>query len=646
MYLIMDDVLANVLTYRVIYQDILDLMKWGFEIKEVREKPIRFKFHKEDKKYHKLQMRHFLSNMILWYAFAVTDSADIMDESFIHNFVGTGNKEIMEYINNKILPNVDADLYTQNKIVDEIVYNMNAIAAAFAPIMGLGISVYSIIQMEKNNPEISNLIFGSIDPTLQPKQIEEELDRRTERLIQLFSEIDNDLKPLFVSGKNLSHGQFKEIAVKIGLKSDINGIVIPHMLDCNILVDGINKPSFFYIVAQSGRKSLILTKTKMGVPGAFSKKMNTNTTAAVLRKDYEMCNSIRPVMYHVNDDKFLKLLDKRYYYDDRGEMRCIDYEHNKDLIGKDIPVRSPCTCTSEEGICRFCYGDLYEINKDLFSAGAYAATKETNPIGQSILSSKHLQATHSNSVMFPAQFDDMFELTINEVSLRDDIEIGDEKFYLYLNNIQVEETEESEVYFVTEFSIINADGEVKYNISEDNQAKLYLSNQLTALCRKTKDRTLTFDLDNLDDDSSVLFFVEVKNKELTKPAQNIEKLLNTKDKLGCKTIDELCQKIAEQKIDAGFNFELVHDEMMIRELIRKASNEYERPDFSANGDISDYTILRLNSALFKNPSPIVSLSYGYLRKQLLSPELYHKHEDSHLDPLFVVNLSSVLPDKT
>ena len=104
--------------------------------------------------------------------------------------------------------------------------------------------------------------------------------------------------------------------------------------------------------------------------------------------------------------------------------------------------------------------------------------------------------------------------------------------------------------------------------------------------------------------------------------------------------------MAENKIDAGINFNLVHDEMIIRQLIRKKSNDMEFPDWSANGDLEDYQILRLNDALFKNPSPVVLLSYGYLRKQLLSPELYQKTAPSHLDPLFIANLSSVIDEDT
>jgi len=112
--------------------------------------------------------------------------------------------------------------------------------------------------------------------------------------------------------------------------------------------------------------------------------------------------------------------------------------------------------------------------------------------------------------------------------------------------------------------------------------------------------------------------------------------------MGAKTIDDVCQKMAEYLMKAGINYDLVHAEMIIRALVRKKSNDLEFPDFTRNGNHEDYQIMRLNAALFRNPSPTVSISTGYLRKQLLSPEFYKKDKPSYLDPLFVDKLSDVI----
>ena len=196
-----------------------------------------------------------------------------MTEDHIFNFKKFSIDDVVEYVNEKILPFHDGDFYSMNKTMDEICYHMTAISYAFCMLMGMSVSVYDIIQAEKRNPEMSEIIFGEIDPTLQPIEIEAEITRRTNRLIELFVNDpgDNDLKPLFISGKNLSPNQFKEILVQIGFKADINGNTIPIAIDSNFLITGLNKPSYLYINALSGRKSLILTKTKMGEPGRKSR---------------------------------------------------------------------------------------------------------------------------------------------------------------------------------------------------------------------------------------------------------------------------------------------------------------------------------------------------------------------------------------
>ena len=646
-YLCMDDVLQDKEHYVETYQDILDIMKYGFEVKEIREKEISFIFHRgEDpkKKKHTMQLRHFLSNLIFWYPFMECDLAEMLDESFIHNFYHSSMDKDIDFIDDKILPAMeDIDYHTQSRIIDEITHHMTAISEAFSGIYGLGISIYSIIQADKRNPEIGHIMHAKLDPNMQPNEIEDELNKRTNRLIDLFiHDTDNDLKPLFESGNALSKGQFKEIAVMVGLKSDINGTTVPWLINENILVDGLCTPTALYLDGMSGRKALIMSKTKMGEPGAFSKKATTAATPIQLRQDYKKCNTQKYVEYYIRDAMFLKMLDKRYYLDDDGQEKMLHYKKDTHLIGHRVLFRSPCTCASKEGICAYCYGGLYELNRDLFSAGAYAAIKDTEPLGQRVLSSKHLQMTHSDPIVMNDEFYKNFDLYSTDITVRQDMD-NDETLYIRIPEVFTEETEDTIDYYCTEFDVVSIGGQTVYKVSENTGAKLYLSPDLLAIYKKAKDKTKPISLESFDDESAVLFNVEVRNAELTRPIKNINALLNTNYKMGCKTIDEVCQAFAEQMLEAGINHNFVHNEMVIRALIRKGTNMLEDPDFGPNGDPEDYTILRLNDALFKNPSPTISLQYGYLKRQLMSPEFYEKDRPSHLDPLFVPQLSSVLP---
>lgn len=262
-------------------------------------------------------------------------------------------------------------------------------------------------------------------------------------------------------------------------------------------------------------------------------------------------------------------------------------------------------------------------------------TKESEPYGQKILSSKHSQITTSDIIKLCDDFHKLFELSSNEITIRQDFE---EEVYIEFENLSIEDTGDEEFYSTNSIKILDTKMKTMYKIYEENDTNFFLSPELIRLYKRSGGKPISL---SLFDDSSILFYAEVKNSELSKPLDDIEKLLNKNDHLGCKTISEICQKFLELKIDAGINYNAVHDEIIIRQLLRKKSNKYEEPDFSPLGDPKDYTILRLNDALFKNPSPVISLISSYLKKSLTSPELYKKTKKSPMDPMLLESIYGV-----
>ncbi len=650
-FLIMHEVMQSVQTFTVVFQDILDIMKYGFEKEEYRKKTIRIKFAKTDKRYITIELRHLLSNMILWRALIDIDKVEVLDESFLFDWSTFETKTLMKYINEKLLRIHDGDFASQNAMVNDICHSIINISHAFCLLMGLGVSLYDIREVARRNPEAHSLMHDAIDPTLEPDEIEHELTRRTNRLIDIIAHDTglNDLKPLFASGSGIKPAQFREFIVKIGFKADLSGNTIPILINGSFLMDGLSSPSQYYINALSGRKAAILGKISIGRPGAFAKKLSqVSAPVGYLRKDHECCDSITTISYHIKDDQFLKMLNGRYYYDQNGRLKQLNYNRDKHLIDGIWEFKSPITCTSDDGVCQYCYGHLFDINQSMASPGVLASLKLTEKLSQGLLSAKHSQSTHSNAIHFSDGFDDngIFETVSTEIGLRDDSN-NEEMLYIRFYDVSTEELDDSEFFFVTSFDVINDNRQVVYHVEEDGGAKMYLNECLVSKIRpKLRNRNgepLIVALDELDDDET-LFTIEVKNQELSEPIKIFEGFLNRKDHMGCRTISDLCQNFAESLIRMGTKYDLVHMEMVIRALIRKKSNIMQYPDFSASGDPTDWQIVRLNDALYYNPSALVSLSYGYLRKQLLSSELYDKSAPSHLDALFVPSLSEYIDD--
>ena len=92
----------------------------------------------------------------------------------------------------------------------------------------------------------------------------------------------------------------------------------------------------------------------------------------------------------------------------------------------------------------------------------------------------------------------------------------------------------------------------------------------------------------------------------------------------------------------GQKYDLVHCETIVRAFVRKKSNVLEYPDFTRAGNLNDWQIVTLNNSLQYHPSALVSIPYGFLRKQMLSTELYEKTAPSHLDTLYASTLSDYL----
>ena len=134
----------------------------------------------------------------------------------------------------------------------------------------------------------------------------------------------------------------------------------------------------------------------------------------------QTCNSKRPIIYEVKSNESLKKINRRYYYLDSSmsEMLCVNYKTDKWLIGKTIYLRSPMTCTCEDGICVACYGDLAYTNSEKnFNNGAFASAIMNNKIEQDILSTKHLLTTNSVKLEFSDDFYRFFTLDANKFKL-------------------------------------------------------------------------------------------------------------------------------------------------------------------------------------------------------------------------------------
>ena len=385
----------------------------------------------------------------------------------------------------------------------------------------------------------------------------------------------------------------------------------------------------------------------MGKAGHFGKTLTMLARTVRLSTSTIDCDTKHLVKYHVNDAKFLKKLNGKFYTlvkDDIKSLKPLKYEKCKDLIGKDIYVRSAATCALKNEICPKCFGLTANLNFDIADGiGSFQSEEITKVIEQNILSTKHLLTTSSEEIKFNPEFDRFFQITsdeINPIITNSDIEdLNNWVIRIDESNIGKVEEMDSDEGFNTyikngKFEVVNLKTGEFFEMYELNGKEIYLTDEFLELRRKSKGVVRFKDLD----DDSVLFTIIILNNELTKPLYEIIDLINSdkSDKTPeiNRTINEVSQRFIELMVESKIDAQAVGAEIIINRLIRCEDDIFERPDFSQT-ILPKYRIVTIAKALEKHRSPLVGLSYQFLKRQLFNDDtIDEKWEPSYLDPFF------------
>lgn len=175
-------------TYTSFLQQIMNLLKGSYVIRECREYPIKFKFTAKSKKEFTLQLRHFAINLIVWNPFVELNELNVLDESFILN-CDTDIPKIEDYINYKliaVLREYHVKSTTINYRISDVLYNLRRISIDFSLIMGLNFHAGTFFDMYQNNDEIRDMMEVKFDPSMQPHEIEAELATLQAREIEIY----------------------------------------------------------------------------------------------------------------------------------------------------------------------------------------------------------------------------------------------------------------------------------------------------------------------------------------------------------------------------------------------------------------------------------------------------------------------------
>lgn len=483
--------------------------------------------------------------------------------------------------------------------------------------------------------------------------------RFTDRIIELIKDSKNiigynhGLEASFRAKEAINDRQFQEVLVGLITKPTIDGNIFPYIIGKSFINGGVNDLVSYYIESTGARKAQDLSKNSMGDSGAFARLLNLNNCDTILNKDMNFeCMSNHFIKFEIKSNKHLSMIKNRYFrFNPRGMEYLID-TNDKSLIGRTVFLRSPCTCASFSsgmGICKKCYGDLYYTNIDI-NVGTIASEIPSSQMSQRLLSSKHLLEPKPQDIRWNPEFNEFFDMDTDTITLADiDEEFNLKKYYLVIDpedivlvndeqdTIMTDEISDDSIIesyneYVTHFGIKTPTGEI-IDFKTKNQDSLFITTSLNIMIRKKANPfggLVNIALSNIKD--IPLFYVQIANDELTKTMKEIKNAINKKATVDKFDKDSAVQTLVDLVIAGNLNVDAIHLEVIIANQIRSAHDILKKPDWYSTNP--EYKILTLDQSLINNPSVIVSLLFGDLRRTLYNPLTYAKHEPSFFDLFF------------
>jgi len=508
--------------------------------------------------------------------------------------------------------------------IKDIISELAILSGEINVTFGNTVSIKALTDLERNVSRFRELIHYKLpkDEAMEFDKIEKIINHNRDEIMDILSNTDNILKYYTKSGAGVNTKQYGQVLSLIGSKPDLFGNIIPYPINTSFL-RGLSVRDFF-INALGARKALITNHQQVRNSGYLTRKISMLLMDTKLTTEDDCgSNESNYMKIDIPDKKTLKRYEKRYYLDDNDILKEIDV-NDESLIGKTLSIPSPVTCASKHGICKKCYGRLFDINKDL-NIGMIAVLILTDPLTQRLLSAKHLLETRSSKLDWGEKFEEFFIVNRNLITPKENnisIIIREDDY------IEDDETEDAQVFRV--FSVKS--GNKQFVI--ESPVKLYLVDILSEKIDEhynIEEAQYEISLSSLDDGDNFAHFI-MENNELSKPLREIKDLIETNKYIKDHSINEAINYFVHLLNESGINIQSVHIELILREMMKLKNPDREQFKLEK---MPKYEMLRITDANLKGESLSRALLFEQIKKQLttLDYDTFSKTKSSILDKL-------------
>lgn len=618
---------------------------------------------------HELSMAKFLLNLNAWRPLIELNNLqqyyhkqiEVLDESFIVGIMMSDKLRVgLESKVLHVLNDYGISFERYSELMKTVIERYQAASIEFSLLDKSCIMTFESVFLNDymKSAKIRELNNLEISQDIQTADVEDILRKRTAELISEFGATRNPIWYISKAGNHIKPKQVQEMFLSYGQVPDVSGTVIPYTMQGNGFATGYTDPITYYIAATGSRLSAIMNKAHMGEAGYLSRNLILASRTMTLSNTMFDCGTKHLLPLTVKDSTFLHRLENKWFSETLGgPLELCHYETHRHLIGKRIWVRSLVTCAGGDEVCHVCYGRDSHLVMNMPGMAIFNTEVYSEPVGQNILSTKHLLFTAATRIAFSKSFDKYFKFNAGDIYLKDRDD--------WDNNIQMDHLS----IRIEEGNIIqiNQNDMVEYNTFGNNvESPIFIYNSKT----KEYDKVEIANYDSMfidaasmknfklvtDKKTGILYYdipldvlsgeldgrllsIDIKNNGLTDNLYAIMNLLN-KDASKYDDYSQIAQTFLETLINAGIRCRHIQAEIILNRLIRDANNIYARPDFS-KFQHPDIKILTLNQALLNTKAPTIGLSYQEVKRQILSDGLYEEKDgSSYLDPMYATKIDT------
>jgi len=546
-----------------------------------------------------------------------------------NTLIGYFNDIISHSIND--LEVTDKEYFDKLNIsIKESINHLSDLSGKFNVYSGSTITLHDLINLYSENERFKELVDEEVPSGLDFSEIEDFVNNEFKELMSILETEETCFKSYFNAKTGINQKQFKEIVSKIALKADLDGNLIPYVIQANYL-KGLNNIVDFFIVSILARKALITSHKRVKDSGYLTRKLSLLQMDTFLSKEDD-CQTDEYVEVLIDSKDTAKRYNLRYFLNEKEDcLERFDFKLHENLIGQTLKFRSPIKCKCKDGnVCRTCYGDLANVNNDIH-IGILAVLELTEQLTQKLLSAKHLQTTKSDVIDWPKEMLEYF--IVDKGFIYIDSEKEKSGGFIVIDDEDIDREDEDNNLVVSKFSIKTRLGN---EIEITPPIKLVVSKTIEELIDnnpvRDSNNKINMSIKSLCAIEDAIFNFNLENNELSTSLQAIIDLIESADHLGITNIDEMANKFLELLNEGDINLNAVHAELILRELCRDASDLTKKPERYDNEE--NYEILKVSDGIFQSPSSAVSLSFEHLKKQIQSPDLYDKNGVSILDDLY------------